>query len=374
MNKAVTTSMAPIVIMAGGTGGHVFPALAVAAELRAQGVPVVWLGTRSGLEAKLVPQTNIPLEYVGVSGLRGSGGKRLLVAPFMLVKALVQVAVIFKRLKPRLVLGLGGFTSGPGGLMAWLLGIPLIVHEQNAVPGLTNRWLARLATQVLEAFPASFPPQRRALTVGNPVRADIVALPQPGERFVNRGGRPRLLVVGGSQGALALNRLVPQALAQLQPEERPQVWHQAGGKLLAAAAECYREVGMEVRLQPFIEAMADAYGWADLVLCRAGALTVAELAAAGVGAILVPFPHAVDDHQTVNGCFLERAGAALLVPQDRLTADGLAQLLQALLRDRSRLLAMAQAARHLARVDAAQRVAQICLRQGLTRFNACSSP
>lgn len=374
MSKDETKPVAPIVIMAGGTGGHVFPALAVAEALRAEGVAVVWLGTRAGLEAKLVPPTGIPLEYMGVKGLRGSGGRRLLMAPFMILKALLQVAIIFKRLKPRLVLGMGGFTSGPGGLIAWLLGIPLVVHEQNAIPGLTNRWLARLADQVLEGFPDSFPPRRRALLVGNPVRASIVALPHPAERFANRSGPVRLLVVGGSQGALALNRLVPEALAQLPPDVRPQVWHQAGGKLLDAAAAGYRQVTLEVRLEPFIEAMADAYGWADLVLCRAGALTVAELTAAGVSAVLVPFPYAVDDHQTVNGHFLARAGAALLVPQDQLTADSLAQLLRELLNDRPRLRAMAEAARSLARPDAAQRVAQVCLQQALIRFNACSSP
>jgi len=357
------TVQAPIVIMAGGTGGHVFPALAVAEQLRARGVPVVWMGTRRGLEARLVPQAGIPIEWIGVAGLRGHGLRRLVTAPVMLTQALLQAGGILRRLQPRLVLGMGGFASGPGGLMARLLGIPLVVHEQNALAGMTNRWLSRLADRVLEAFPGSFPPPRRALAVGNPVRASIAALPEPAQRFADRAGRPRLLVVGGSQGALALNQLLPAALALVPAAQRPEVWHQAGGALQAAAAQAYKAAGVAVQLQPFIEDMAAAYSWADLVLCRAGALTVAELAAAGVGAVLVPFPHAVDDHQTANARFLESSGAALIAPQAGLNPEQLAALLQTLLSDRARLLAMAQAARGLARADAAAQVASICLEQ-----------
>ena len=352
---------APIVIMAGGTGGHVFPALAVAEQLRSQGVPVIWMGTHRGLEATLVPQAGIPMEWIGVAGLRGHGLWRRVTAPVMLTQALLQAGGILRRLRPRLVLGMGGFASGPGGLMARLLGIPLVVHEQNALAGMTNRWLARLASRVLEAFPGSFPPPRRALAVGNPVRASIAALPEPAQRFAGRSGRSRLLVVGGSQGALALNQLVPAALALVPAAERPEVRHQAGGALQAVAERAYQDAGVTVQLHPFIEDMAAAYGWADLVLCRAGALTVAELAAAGVGSILVPFPYAVDDHQTANARFLERAGAASIAPQAELTPARLAGLLQPLLSDRSRLLAMAQAARGLARADAAAQVARICL-------------
>ncbi len=357
------SAQAPMVIMAGGTGGHVFPALAVAEQLRASGVPVVWMGTRVGLEAKLVPQAGIPIEWIGVAGLRGHGVWRRLAAPFMLTQALWQAGGILRRLQPCLVLGMGGFASGPGGLMARLLGIPLVVHEQNALAGLTNRWLSRLANRVLEAFPGSFPPPRHALAVGNPVRASIAALPEPAQRFAARSGRLRLLVIGGSQGALALNQLVPAALALLPPAERPDVWHQAGGALQEFTARAYREAGVEVRLQPFIEDMAAAYGWADLVLCRAGAITVAELAAAGVGAVLVPFPYAVDNHQTANARFLERAGAALIAPQADLTAVRLADLWRELLGGRTRLLAMAQAARRLATADAAAQVATVCLEQ-----------
>lgn len=354
----------PVLIMAGGTGGHVFPALAVAEQLRKRGVPVMWMGTRRGLESKLVPQANIPMETISVTGLRGSGVKRLLMAPFMLSKASFQAAAILRRLKPRLVLGMGGFASGPGGFMARCLRIPLVVHEQNAVAGVTNRWLSRIASQVLEAFPGSFPPACHALATGNPVRTSIAALAPPARRFaVRRNERPRLLVLGGSQGARALNELVPQALALLESVERPEIWHQAGGMMHEAAVVAYGEAAVEARLIPFIEDMAEAYGWADLVLCRAGALTVAELATAGIGAVLVPFPYAVDDHQTVNARFLERAGAALVVPQATLTAERLAILLRDLLNDRERLLAMAEAARKLTQGDAAERVAVLCLEQ-----------
>lgn len=354
---------APVVIMAGGTGGHVFPALAVVEQLRMRGIDVVWIGTPQGLEAKLVPQAGIPMQWLGVSGLRGSGLSRRLGAPWMLAKALWQAMLILRHVKPHVVLGMGGFVSGPGGLMARILRIPLIIHEQNALAGMTNRWLSRLANQVLEAFPGSFPSSRGALLVGNPVRVAIAKLPEPTRRFANRSGRPRLLVIGGSQGALALNQLAPRALALLEPPVRPQVWHQAGGKMQESAAHAYREANVDVRLEPFIEDMASAYGWADLVLCRAGALTVAELAAAGVGAILVPFPHAVDDHQTANARFLERGGAALIIQQRDLTAQSLAELLRELLPDHRRLLAMAEAARSLARIDAAERVALLCLEQ-----------
>ncbi len=348
-------------IMAGGTGGHVFPALAVAKQLRTWGIPVIWLGTQRGLEARLVPQAGISIEWIGVVGLRGGGLKRLFIAPAMMVKALWQAATVLRRHKPRLVLGMGGFASGPGGLMARLLGIPLVVHEQNAIAGMTNRWLSRIANRVLEAFPNSFAPPRNALLVGNPVREEIAALSEPAERFAVRTCRSRLLVLGGSQGALALNRLVPAALALLEVKEQPEIWHQAGGNMLESAAQAYRQSGVNACLEPFIDDMAKAYGWADLVLCRSGALTVAELAAAGVGAVLVPFPFAVDDHQTANARFLQQSGAAVVVQQVELTAERLGHLLQELLSDRMRLLAMAEAARRLARSDAAERVAAFCL-------------
>ena len=353
----------PVLVMAGGTGGHVFPALAVAERLRARGVAVTWMGTRNGLEATLVPKAGIPMEWIEVSGLRGKGLGRKLRTPLMLGRAFRQAGAILRRLQPPVVLGMGGFASGPGGMMARLLGIPLVVHEQNAIAGMTNRWLARFASQVLEAFPNTFPPARRASAVGNPVRESIATLPPPEERWADRNGRPRLLVLGGSQGALALNQLVPRALALLSDDARPEVWHQAGGQLHEAAEAAYREAGMTARLTPFIEDMAEAYGWADLVLCRAGALTVAELAAAGVGAVLIPFPFAVDDHQTANARFLEQGGAALIRQQADLTAERLAATLRDLLGDRAHPLDMARAARRLAKIDAAERVARACLDQ-----------
>ncbi len=353
----------PVLIMAGGTGGHVFPALAVAERLRARGIPVIWMGTQRGLEATLVPKAGIPIEWIGVAGLRGKGFRQKVAMPIMLGRALMQAGAILWRLRPRAVLGMGGFASGPGGLMARLLGIPLVVHEQNAIAGLTNRYLARIASRVLEAFPQTFPLARQAMTVGNPVRECIAALPPPAERFTSRSGKLRLLVVGGSQGALALNQRVPQALALLPENERPEIWHQAGGQLHKAAEVAYRDAGVVARLTPFIEDMAEAYGWADLVVCRAGALTIAELAAAGVGALLVPFPFAVDDHQTANARFLAQDGAALLVQQTDLTAERLAATLHDLLGNRARLLCMAEAARNLAKIEAAEQVARACLEQ-----------
>ena len=358
------SAVRPVLIMAGGTGGHVFPALAVAERLRARGVPVVWMGTRRGLEATLVPQAGIAMEWISVAGVRGKGLGQKLATPLMIGRALWQARAILQRLQPSVVLGMGGFASGPGGLMARLLGIPLVVHEQNAIAGLTNRILARIASQVLQAFPQAFPAARQALTVGNPVRQPIANLPAPAERFAEREGRLRLLVLGGSQGARALNQLVPQALALLQERERPEVWHQAGGQLHQAAEAAYREAGITTaRLTPFIEDMAEAYGWADLVVCRAGALTIAELAAAGVGALLAPFPFAVDDHQTANARFLEQGEAALIVQQAELSAEWLAAILRDLLGDRSQLLRMAEAARSLAQIEAAEHVARICLDQ-----------
>ena len=351
----------PVLIMAGGTGGHVFPALAVAERLRAHGAAVVWIGARGGLETTLVPQAGIAMEWIEVSRLRGKGWGQKARTPLMLGRALGQAQAIFRRLQPSVALGMGGFVSGPGGVMARWRGVPLVVHEQNAIAGLTNRWLARIASQTLQAFPDTFIPARQARTVGNPVRAEIAALPPPEQRWADRSGPMRLLVLGGSQGARALNALVPQALAQLTPAQRPEVWHQAGGQLHEAAVAAYAQAGVTARLTPFIEQMAEAYGWADLVLCRSGALTVAELAAAGVGALLVPFPFAVDDHQTANARFLERGGAGLIRQQADLTAESLAAWLRESLNDRAPLLARARAARRLAQTDAAEQVALACL-------------
>jgi UDP-N-acetylglucosamine--N-acetylmuramyl-(pentapeptide) pyrophosphoryl-undecaprenol N-acetylglucosamine transferase len=354
-------SVRPVMIMAGGTGGHVFPGLAVAEALRTRGQDVVWLGTHRGLEAKLVPAAGIPMEWIGIGGLRGKGLRTRLLAPFRLAGALAQALGILLRRRPRVVVGFGGFVAGPGGLMAAALRIPLVLHEQNAVPGLTNRWLARFASRVFTGFPVVLPgAEARRRFVGNPVRADIAALAPPAQRLAGREGRLRLLVIGGSQGAAALNRSVPAAVARLPVEARPEVWHQAGERHLDDANSAYAQAQVDARVEPFVADMAAAYDWADLVICRAGALTVAELAAAGVPALLVPFPYAVDDHQRVNGQFLVEAGAAVMVIEKELTPERLADELQRLA-DRPRLLAMAEAARSVARVDAAAAVADACL-------------
>jgi UDP-N-acetylglucosamine--N-acetylmuramyl-(pentapeptide) pyrophosphoryl-undecaprenol N-acetylglucosamine transferase len=283
-------SDAPVLIMAGGTGGHVFPALAVAKVLRARGVPVVWLGTPAGMEARLVPADGFPIEWVRVAGIRGKGLLTWLRAPWSILQAVLQAGGVLRRLRPRAVLGAGGFVSGPGGIAAWLLRIPLLIHEQNAVAGMTNRWLARIAAQVFEAFAGSFGGGVRALRIGNPVRADIAAIEAPARRFAGRGAPARLLVLGGSQGAARLNRLLPEALGLMEAGARPQVLHQTGERHLAAAQDAYRSASVEAEVRPFIDDMAAAYAWADVAICRAGALTITELQAAGLGALLVPSP------------------------------------------------------------------------------------
>lgn len=349
-----------LMILAGGTGGHVFPALAVAHLARDRGWSVSWLGTRAGLEARIVPQQGYPLDVMTVSGLRGKHVSELLAAPPRLARALWQAGRILRRRRPDVVLGMGGFVAGPAAVMAVLHRVPLVIHEQNRVPGLTNRWLARIADQVFEAFPESFPTARRARVCGNPVRADIVALPPPARRFAGRSGPPRLLVLGGSLGAKALNEAVPAALARMPISERPEVRHQCGDRTIDLARRTYEVVGVKADLVSFIDDMAQAYDWADLVIGRAGALTVSELAAAGVGAILVPYPFAVDDHQAANAQFLAAVGAARMVRQHDLTVAGLAELLTLLLADRQALLTMAEAARARAEPNAAQQILDAC--------------
>lgn len=346
----------PILIMAGGTGGHVFPALAVAEQLRVCGWPVEWMGTQAGLEARVVPPTGIPVHWIRVRGLRGKGKLRLLIAPFMLFWALLQAASVILKVRPAAVLGMGGFTTGPGGVMAWLLRRPLIIHEQNSVAGLTNRLLAPLAKPVLEAFPGSL---AHALHTGNPVRKAIAELEFRKPEMQSR--RPRLLVVGGSLGAAVFNEQVPLALAALDVSPLPEVWHQTGLRHIDQTRQAYAQAGVEVRLDAFIDNMAQAYRWADLVLCRAGALTIAELAAVGVASILVPYPYAVDDHQTGNAAYLVDAGAAVLLPQSEMNPQQLQQQLQ-LLQQPQRLQDMARRARDKAIPDAAQRVADCCVR------------
>jgi len=350
---------APVMIAAGGTGGHVFPALAVAEVLRAWQVPVVWLGTRAGLEARVVPAAGIDMEWLDVGGLRGKGLGTRLRAPFVLARAAWQAARALRRHRPRALLGLGGFAAGPGGLVARGLRCPLVIHEQNAVAGLTNRVLARVAQRVLEAMPGTFAAPRRAEATGNPVRAAICDLSAPATRFAARSGAPRVLVLGGSQGARALNERVPEALACLAADERPAVLHQCGERHLETARAKYAEAGLDATVVAFIDDMAAAYAEADLVIARAGAMSVWELAAAGVGSLLVPLPHAVDDHQTVNARWLADAGGAVVVPEGELDAARLAAELAALLGDRDGLQDRAERARALARPEAATTVARV---------------
>ncbi|MGH8398077.1 MAG: undecaprenyldiphospho-muramoylpentapeptide beta-N-acetylglucosaminyltransferase [Gammaproteobacteria bacterium] len=353
-----------IVIMAGGTGGHVFPALAVAEVLRARGHEVTWIGTRQGLEARVVPAAGIPIEWIEVGGIRGKGLGTWLRAPLCIARGVQQASGILKRWRPDAVLGMGGFASGPGGLAARLLGYPLVLHEQNAVPGFTNRVLSHVAKRVLEGFPGSFMASRHAQYVGNPVRGAIATLPVPEMRFAARSGSMRLLVIGGSQGAKVLNDMLPAALVRLSLAQPPEIWHQTGVRDAESVAAAYKSHGLHARVVPFIEDMAAAYAWADLAVCRAGALTVAELAAAGLGAVLVPFAAAVDDHQTRNAQFLVNAGAAETVAQSQLSPLTLAPLLERLLSDRPHLLDMAIHARACAKPDAAAKVTNICLQVG----------
>jgi UDP-N-acetylglucosamine--N-acetylmuramyl-(pentapeptide) pyrophosphoryl-undecaprenol N-acetylglucosamine transferase len=347
--------------MAGGTGGHVFPALALARLLREQSTEVIWLGTERGLESRIIPAEGIPIEKLSIGGLRGKGALTWLAAPFRLSHALLQALAVMRRHQPSVAVGLGGFVTGPGGVAAWLTRCPLIIHEQNAVAGFTNRCLAHLARQVLEAFPDSFGRDVHARVIGNPVRRDISAVAPPAQRFAGRSGPIRILVIGGSQGAARLNAVVPFALKRLAAALAFDVRHQAGARWLEAGRASYAQAGVRADVRPFIEDMSEAYAWADLVICRAGALTISELAAAGVAAVLVPFPNAVDDHQAYNAQYLVREGAAVLISDRELTAERLASELQRLCAGRGKLLAMAERARLLAKPRAAAELAASCL-------------
>jgi UDP-N-acetylglucosamine--N-acetylmuramyl-(pentapeptide) pyrophosphoryl-undecaprenol N-acetylglucosamine transferase len=345
-----------LMVMAGGTGGHVFPGLAVADYVRDRGWRVVWMGNPDGMEAKLVPSRGYDMAWVRFSALRGKGVLRLLLLPFNLLRGFRQAFAALARVKPSVVLGMGGYITFPGGMMAALRGVPLVVHEQNSVAGLANRVLAGVADRVLTGFPGAL---AKAQWTGNPVRSDIAALAPPAERYGARTGRINLLVVGGSLGAKALNEGVPAALAQIGAAQRPHVTHQSGAGNLDALRAAYASTGVAAELLPFIDDMAARYAAADVVICRAGALTVAELAAGGVASILVPYPHAVDDHQSANARFLVDAGAAVLLPQHELAPARLAGVLRDLTREK--LLDMAQRARSLARPDAARIVAEACM-------------
>ncbi len=348
-----------IMIMAGGTGGHIFPALAVAEQLRAQGWRIVWLGARTGMEATLVPSKGYAMAWISMTGVRGKGALRFALLPLQLLIAFWQSARAILAYRPHVVLGMGGYVSFPGGMMAALLNRPLAIHEQNSVAGLANKVLARIADRVLAGFPSPFV-STAAIWTGNPVRDAIAHVAAPAARYRGRSGALRLTVIGGSLGAQALNDAVPQALALLPEKERPLVTHQAGTRHLAQVEANYQRAGVAATLVPFIDDMAAQYANADVIVCRAGASTIAELAAAGVASVLVPFPHAVDDHQTHNARFLSERGAAVLLPQVELTAQKLADLLRGFTRDA--LLAMAQKAHGVAKPDATQAVAAECMR------------
>ena len=355
----------PVMILAGGTGWHIFPGLAVAAALHARGVPVTWLGADGQMETRLVPQHGIALDTIPVRGLRGKGFKAIAAAPVHVMRAVFAAWQVLRARRPRAVVSFGGYAAGPGGFAAWLRGTPLVVHEQNRAPGFTNRVLAQLARRVLSGFPQTF--MRREEHVGNPVRTEIADIARPEQRLprhdhLDHNGKLHLLVLGGSQGARALNEAVPRALAMLG-DARVRVRHQCGTALQAEAQAAYATAGVDASIEPFIADMAEAYAWADVVVCRAGALTLAEVCAAGVGSLLVPYPAAVDDHQTRNAEYLVERGAAQLLPQGDDLAERLAGALAPLAKDRGRRMAMAVAARALARPDAADRVAHVVMQE-----------
>ena len=349
---------ANVLIMAGGTGGHVFPALACAREFQSRGYKVHWLGTPRGIENELVPQAGLTLHLINVTGLRGKGRLSLLKAPLMLLKALMQARKVVRELKPVCVVGFGGYVTGPGGLAAKLAGVPLIIHEQNAVAGTANRSLASFASRVCEAFPDTFAASKKRRTTGNPVRVELF-LETPRQALAGR--KARLLVLGGSLGAEPLNKLLPEALAQLTVDIRPEVFHQAGKNHDEITAERYRNVGVEAQVAPFIQNMAQAYSWADLVVCRAGALTISELAAAGLPSLLIPLPHAIDDHQSRNADYLAREGAAFVMPQATTGVAEMAARLKEVLMQPEQLNSMARTARRLAKPDATNTVVDVCV-------------
>ena len=349
-----------VLIMAGGTGGHIFPGLAVAEVLRKQNIPVRWLGAEGGMETRMVPEAGIDLDVVAISGLRGKGFVRWMRMPFMLLRAVWRARRLLQVNRPGCVLSFGGYAAAPGGIAAWTRGIPVLVHEQNRIPGLTNRLLTRFARKILQGFPGTFPPEQPAINSGNPVRQDVAAIEEPQIRLAGRTGPVRVLVTGGSQGAQVLNQVVPAAFQVLPSSVAIEIRHQAGAKRVDEAREAYTAAGVDADIRPFISDMAGAYRWADLVICRSGALTVAELAAAGVASLLVPFAYAVDDHQTRNAEYLADAGAAIILPQLTLDSQVLAKALKPLLTDRTVLLSMAVAARQKALPDAAEKVVDAC--------------
>jgi UDP-N-acetylglucosamine--N-acetylmuramyl-(pentapeptide) pyrophosphoryl-undecaprenol N-acetylglucosamine transferase len=357
----MSTPAKTLMVMAGGTGGHVYPAMAVADYLKNLGWNIVWLCTEGGMENRLIENKGYEISMITMRGVRGKGLMGWVLLPVKLVKAFAQSVAAIRQHRPNVMLGMGGFAAFPGGLMAKVLGKPLVIHEQNSVAGLTNKVLAKVANRVLAAFPAAF--GSSASLVGNPVRADIVLVPSPVSRFADRTGALRLLVVGGSLGAQALNECIPQAIATLPEDKRPQIIHQAGVKHIDALNDNYKKAGVTADTRAFIDDMANIYGWADFVICRSGALTVAEVSVVGLGSLMVPFPHAVDDHQTSNALYLVENGAAFLVQQRALSVETLAGIISGL--GREECLSMAIKAKMLGKPKATADVAKICMEVAL---------
>ena len=348
-----------VLIMAGGTGGHVFPGLAIAEYLRRKAIEVYWLGTREGLETKWVGEAHIPLRFITITGLRGKGIKSQLLAPFKIVKAIWQAYRVIHEVNPDVVIGMGGFVSGPGGIASWLSRYPLIIHEQNAKVGITNKILAVFAKKILEGFPSAFSNRSKVMTVGNPVRAEIESLSPPEIRLYPPRSPFHLLVLGGSLGAKALNEMMPRVLSSLPTNKRPVIFHQTGDKHFEDTKKYYESTGIDVKLVPFVQDMASAYAWADMVLCRAGALTVAELSSAGLGAIFVPFPFAVDDHQTANAEYMVKHHAAIYIQQTDLTAERLSDIVSTFSDKPEKRLAMAKAAYQLRKANVCEKIFNI---------------
>jgi UDP-N-acetylglucosamine--N-acetylmuramyl-(pentapeptide) pyrophosphoryl-undecaprenol N-acetylglucosamine transferase len=371
-----------VLIMAGGTGGHIFPALSIARELQTQGIKVEWLGTKKGMESELIPQTGIPIHYISVSGLRGKSLLEKMLSPFVIVVAVAQAIIKIQKTRPACVLGMGGFVTGPGGLAAWLLRKPLLIHEQNAIAGFSNQLLYPMASVVMEGFAGAFQRKQeitanallkrlckgdKAVHVGNPLRQEILDCPAPAERFADseNNDRIKLLVLGGSRGALAINRIVPELLKDFSAAEGVDLWHQCGKQNFQDCKAYYAELGIEEnqhrRIAAFIDDMAAAYCWADVVICRAGASTVAEIAAIGIPAVFIPFPFAVDDHQTENAIIMQKLGAAWLIQQKELSKESLASVLMQFMQDKKLVLKMALLAQQAAKIDATQQAAKFCV-------------
>jgi len=349
-------------VMAGGTGGHVYPALATAIKLMERNDKVVWLGSIGGMEEEVVKKVGIPFYGLSVSGVRGKSLLNKVAAPFRIAYAIFQAIKVIHKIKPDAVLGMGGFASGPGGFAARLMGKPLLIHEQNAVAGLTNRILAKVATSVMSAFPEAFSSDVKTKLFGNPLRDEICDLYYQSRPKLMKDRNIRLLVLGGSLGAASLNEIIPASIGLLNEETRPEVWHQTGRNKSDGVKDRYHQAGVEVKVSEFIVDMAEAYKWADFVICRAGALTISELCIAGLGAILVPYPYAVDDHQTLNASVMTKSGAAWLLPQSDLNAKTLAEMLMPLLTKRERISILSEAAHKLAKADATEKVVHECRR------------